>query len=282
MSRDQSWNEVPCVANVIGGSFKSKMNSMLFCKVKVILQKQVRASAREGCAISVLSFSWLHCTDNGCLAVDSDIGIELLEGSKATGINLCKSWYVQSHFVSHSGSFFNAHNCSKIGLLSKSSLLEIENMELQGCGVGMSCHEHSISSFRNSKIMDSHVCGVQLNSGARLCLENVVILRSGDCNLTTSPGITSHLVATNCSFVDAKKDGVCMLGSTRAVFRNCHFSGSKRYGANASRSGQSTSIPLSFIGCSFEKCFMGLSVGDGACVYALRTQVISCATGTFS
>jgi hypothetical protein len=25
---------------------------------------------------------------------------------------------------------------------------------------------------------------------------------------------------------------------------------------------------------------MGLSVGDGACVYALRTQVISCATGT--
>jgi hypothetical protein len=187
-----------------------------------------------------------------------------------------------SHFVSHLGSFFNAHNCSKIGLLIKSSLLEIENAELQGCGIGISCHEHSISSFRNSKIMDSHVCGVQLNSGARLCLESVVILRSGDCNLTTSPGIISHLVATTCSFVDAKKDGVCMLGSTRAVFRNCHFSGSKRYGANAFRSGQSISIPLSFIGCSFEKCFMGLAVGDGACVYALRTQVISCATGTYS
>ena len=61
---------------------------MLFCRVKVILQKQVRASATEGCAISVLSFSWLHCTENGCLAHDSDIGIELIEGSKATG-TLC-------------------------------------------------------------------------------------------------------------------------------------------------------------------------------------------------
>jgi len=106
MSLNQSWDEVPCVACVIGGSFKSKMNSMLFCKVKVILQKQVRASAREGCAITVLSFSWLHCTDNGCLAVDSDIGIELLEGSKATGINLCKSWYVQFSFCFAFREFF--------------------------------------------------------------------------------------------------------------------------------------------------------------------------------
>jgi hypothetical protein len=85
MSQHHDWDELPCVACVSGGSFKSRLSSMLFCKVKVVLQKQVRVSAYEGCAISVLSFSWLHCTENGCLAVDSDIGIELLEGSKATG-----------------------------------------------------------------------------------------------------------------------------------------------------------------------------------------------------
>jgi hypothetical protein len=87
MSRDQSWNDIPCVACISGGTFKSRMSGMMFYKVKVILQKQVRVSANEGCAISVLSFSWLHCSDNGCLAIDSDIGIELLEGSKATGIH---------------------------------------------------------------------------------------------------------------------------------------------------------------------------------------------------
>ncbi len=89
----------------------------------------------------------------------------------------------------------------------------------------------------------------------------------------------SHLVATNCSFLDAKNDGVCLLGCTRGLFRGCHFYGSKRYGANALRSGQSLSIPLSFVGCIFEKCFIGIFVGDGACVYALRTQIASCATG---
>ena len=164
-------------------------------------------------------------------------------------------------------------------MLSKSSLLEIENVEVQGCGVGISCQENSISSFRHSNVFDSHVCGVMLNAGARLYLENVIISRSGDSNLTTSPGITSHLVAINCSFTDARKDGVSMLGRTRAVFRKCIFSGSKRYGANASRNGQSVSIPLSLIDCLFERCLIGIFVGEGACVYALRTQVISCATG---
>ena len=89
MSRDQSWNDIPCVACISGGTFKSRMSGMMFYKVKVILQKQVRVSAYDGCAISILSFSWLHCSDNGCVAIDSDIGIELLEGSKATGID-CK------------------------------------------------------------------------------------------------------------------------------------------------------------------------------------------------
>ena len=278
MSREQAWNELPSIACISGGTYKSRMSSMLFCKVKVILQKQVRASAYEGCAISVLSFSWLHCSDNGCLAVDSDIGIELLEGSMATGS--CGKMRIFRH-CSHSvsGTFFRAQSCSKIGLLSKSSLLEIENVELQGCGVGISCQDYSISSFRNSSIFDCHVCGIQLKAAARLFLENVKVGRCGDCNLTTCPGITSHLVATNCSFLDAKTDGVYVTGCTRALFRSCRFSGSKRYGANALRSGQSVSIPLSFIGCSFEKCFIGMFVGDGACVYALRTQVTSCGTG---
>jgi hypothetical protein len=177
------------------------------------------------------------------------------------------------------GTFFRAHNCSKVGLLSKSSLLEIENVEVQGCGVGISCQENSISSFRNGSVLNSNVCGVQLNAAARIFLENLVISGSGNCNLTSSPGTTSHLIAINCSFFDAKKDGVCMLGRTRAVFRNCQFAGNKRSGANALRSGQSVSIPLAFIGCSFEKCFIGITVGDGACVYAFRTQIISCATG---
>jgi hypothetical protein len=157
--------------------------------------------------------------------------------------------------------------------------LEIENVELQGCGVGVSCQENSISSFRNSGIFNSNVCGVQINAAARVFVENVVVSGSGDCNLSASPGVTSHLVAINCSFLDAKKDGVCLLGRTRAVFRNCQFAGNKRYGGNILRSGQSVSIPVSFIGCSFEKCLTGMFVGDGACVYAFRTQVISCATG---
>jgi hypothetical protein len=118
-----------------------------------------------------------------------------------------------------------------------------------------------------------------LGAAARLFLENVVISRSGDCNLTTSPGITSYLVAINCTFTDAKKDAVCMLGRTRSLFRRCIFSRSKRYGANASRSGQSVSFPVSLIDCHFEKCSTGIFVGEGACVYTLRTQVISCATG---
>jgi len=164
-------------------------------------------------------------------------------------------------------------------LLSKSSLLEIEGVLVQGCGVGISCQENSISTLRNSNIFDSNVCGIMLAAAARLFLENVVISRSGDCNLTTSPGITSYLVAINCTFTDAKKDAVCVLGRTRSLFRRCTFSRSKRYGANASRSGQSVSFPVSLIDCVFERCFIGLFVGESACVYALRTQVISCATG---
>jgi hypothetical protein len=178
-----------------------------------------------------------------------------------------------------SGNFYRAHNCSKVGLMSKSSLVEIENVDLQGCGVGISCQENSISSFRSGSISNSHVCGVKVNAAARIFLENIEISSSGDCNITTSPGITSHLVAINCSLRDAKKDGVCSLGRTRALFRNCQFAGNQRCGANALRSGQSVSIPIAFIGCSFEKCFIGISVGDGACVYALRTHVVSCATG---
>ena len=85
MSHSQLWDELPCVAYVSGGCFRSRFSSMLFCKVKIILQQQVRVSASEGCAISVLSFSWLVCSENGCLATDSDIGIELVEGSRATG-----------------------------------------------------------------------------------------------------------------------------------------------------------------------------------------------------
>ncbi len=166
-----------------------------------------------------------------------------------------------------------------MGLLSKSSLVDIENVEMHGCGVGISCQENSISSFRSGSVFNSHVCGVQLNSAARIFLENVDISSSGDCNISTSPGITSYLVAINCSFREAKKDGVCILGRTRAVFRNCQFSGNKRCGANALRSGHSVSIPLAFVGCSFQKCFIGINVGDGACAYALRTHVVSCATG---